>query len=51
MNKELNIAGVDEKDIKIVYIASTLAPKELALLKGIAIGLQLQKEQKLQQTS
>ncbi len=49
MNDVMDILGIDEKDIKIVGIASTLAPEKLTLLKGIAIGLQLQKEQKLQQ--
>ncbi len=49
MNNIIDILGIDEKDIKIVAIASTLAPEKLILLKGIVIGLQLQKEQKLQQ--
>lgn len=44
MNSKTNSLNIDEEDNNMIYISSTLEPYKLMLLKGIAIGLQLQEQ-------
>ena len=45
MSGEANITNVRKEDKEFIRIVTGLAPDKMALIKGIAIGLQLQEKQ------
>ena len=44
MSNEANIINVRKKDKEFIGIIAKLTPDKVALIKGIAIGLQLQEK-------